>query len=696
MTRAHRGIRGTRSNIAGNTSSGGGAVGPSSPPSNSIAPTATSAPTVGGYALLSMGTWTNNPTSFSTQIKRGGVAVGSPIITYSLYIGPSYTFVTADKGVVMTAEVTASNAKGSSSAQVVALGTPTYNGVYGSSIFGALGSYTGGGATLTQNAATAPDGTSTAASLLATATTGGHNMSITGVSRSAVIGFYRHQVYAKPINGYNVALRLDDGTSSNYITQIFDINTGVTKTTFAVGTGISVIGCRIIAVDNGYYRCEAMYRVEASRTTVRSLVQLADATFNVASFTGVATSGADMWSPQCIAELTPNIAPISATPQIIYDTAMCTDDSFDAFYYVCKEMDLSACNLLAATTSSSVPYSVSCLHAMLGFSGYNNTLLGAYQGSGRETADNYAQLVTNRFRPGDSRVNYPTALSVARRTLAAASNNSITYVCAGNLGNLQDLLLSPSDQYSLLNGKDLVASKVARLCLIAGNYPTGAEHNYQVLPAASSYVMANWPTEIVEIPFSIGLVYCRPPIGADPLVNPYEYAFENLPSGFYVSLTGVTSFTVTGQGTGGTDGTYAMSFSGGAGLGAAGTFTVSGGKVTATKLLAPGQNYTSAPTISLAAAPGLTGATITATTSAFNARSAWDGVTALIAVKGIDLTNMTWQGAYGVNVVDPATGSNTFNIQEPNNGKQQYMLYSGDGTVSEPTIASILNQVVFS
>lgn len=76
-----------------------------------------------------------------------------------------------------------------------------------------------------------------------------------------------------------------------------------------------------------------------------------------------------------------------------------------------------------------------------------------------------------------------------------------------------------------------------------------------------------------------------------------------------VSLTGLTA------GSGGTNGTFALAFSGGAGSKAAGWFVVSGGAVTSYGMSYPGYDYTSAPTVSFAASSGLTGASLTAVIS---------------------------------------------------------------------------------
>lgn len=75
---------------------------------------------------------------------------------------------------------------------------------------------------------------------------------------------------------------------------------------------------------------------------------------------------------------------------------------------------------------------------------------------------------------------------------------------------------------------------------------------------------------------------------------------------------GVASLASLVAGSGGTNGTFDLAFSGGAGTGAAGVFVVAGGAVVSTTITATGRGYTSAPTVSFAASSGLTGASATA------------------------------------------------------------------------------------
>lgn len=76
------------------------------------------------------------------------------------------------------------------------------------------------------------------------------------------------------------------------------------------------------------------------------------------------------------------------------------------------------------------------------------------------------------------------------------------------------------------------------------------------------------------------------------------------------AVKGLVDPVISAAGSGGTDGTFALAFTGGTGTGAVGTFTVTGGALTAITITNPGA-YTVAPTLSFAASSGLTSATAT-------------------------------------------------------------------------------------
>lgn len=98
----------------------------------------------------------------------------------------------------------------------------------------------------------------------------------------------------------------------------------------------------------------------------------------------------------------------------------------------------------------------------------------------------------------------PDAVTGYRRVLAEQPDNSVTIVTIGFLTNLGNLLQSPPDQLSKLNGKELVARKVKRLVCMAGGFPMGKEFNVDMDAAASKYCFENWPGEIIFSGFEIG------------------------------------------------------------------------------------------------------------------------------------------------------------------------------------------------
>lgn len=83
-----------------------------------------------------------------------------------------------------------------------------------------------------------------------------------------------------------------------------------------------------------------------------------------------------------------------------------------------------------------------------------------------------------------------------------------------------------------------------------------------------------------------------------------------------VSSTSLYSVTIVTAGSGYTNGTYALSFTGGGGSGAAGTYTVTGNTVTSISISNRGTGYTSAPSVGFPSGGG-TGATATAILNAF-------------------------------------------------------------------------------
>ncbi|WP_425305513.1 nucleoside hydrolase [Bremerella cremea] len=110
----------------------------------------------------------------------------------------------------------------------------------------------------------------------------------------------------------------------------------------------------------------------------------------------------------------------------------------------------------------------------------------------------------------------PDAVSVLRKTLAAAEDGSVVICQVGFSTNLADLLESPADQYSELSGIDLVKQKVRLLSVMAAAFtdiPDGKtgelkryrEYNvFKDVPSARR-LFSQWPGPILWSGFEIGL-----------------------------------------------------------------------------------------------------------------------------------------------------------------------------------------------
>ena len=96
------------------------------------------------------------------------------------------------------------------------------------------------------------------------------------------------------------------------------------------------------------------------------------------------------------------------------------------------------------------------------------------------------------------------AVKLYRKILSEQPDHSVTVVTIGFLTNLSNLLNSSADEYSPLNGKELVKQKVKLLVSMAGKFPKGYEFNVMKDAPASQNAFGNWPTSIILSGFEIG------------------------------------------------------------------------------------------------------------------------------------------------------------------------------------------------
>ncbi len=125
----------------------------------------------------------------------------------------------------------------------------------------------------------------------------------------------------------------------------------------------------------------------------------------------------------------------------------------------------------------------------------------------------------------------PEAHKLYRKILSAQEDNSVVIVSVGFSTNLIKLLETEGDEYSPLDGKELVSKKVRQLVTMAGNFENPDAHEYNVwkdIPAAK-IIFEQWPTPVVTSPFELGIQTCYPATSIEndfaplnPIVEAYK------------------------------------------------------------------------------------------------------------------------------------------------------------------------------
>ncbi|HTD23008.1 MAG TPA: IPT/TIG domain-containing protein [Terriglobales bacterium] len=218
--------------------------------------------------------------------------------------------------------------------------------------------------------------------------------------------------------------------------------------------------------------------------------------------------------------------------------------------------DRGEVNVLALICSSANDYSAPTMRAIANYYGHPNVPIGAHKGMTptleNSANSNYTQQITNQFgTPGDTRANYPDAVTVYRQALANAPDHSVHIVASGYYQPLQALLQSQPDSISPLTGMQLVTQKVKRLVSEAGWFPSGNEHNFRVDADAASFVFANWPVEIVSLGAQMNQdVITGPSSTADPTKDPVKDAWQLFNGGNSVPGFGQVALLFTARGLG--------------------------------------------------------------------------------------------------------------------------------------------------
>ena len=205
---------------------------------------------------------------------------------------------------------------------------------------------------------------------------------------------------------------------------------------------------------------------------------------------------------------------------VIFETDLGNDvDDALALDLLYKYQDAGKIRLLAVNLNKNGEAPAEFADIMNTWYGYPDIPIGIIRDGAEcesDAAVNYAKAVVElkdaegkplfaRSHPGYA--DYPEAVTLYRKLLAAEPDHSVVIASVGFSTNLIRLLETDADGYSPLNGKELVAQKVKLLVTMAGciNNPKTHEYNVKKDIPAAKVIFEEWPTPVVTSPFEVGV-----------------------------------------------------------------------------------------------------------------------------------------------------------------------------------------------
>ena len=147
---------------------------------------------------------------------------------------------------------------------------------------------------ITQNSIVAPDGLSTADTLIEDTSNGSHAL-LRNVTKSTSVITYTFSVFAKLKDTRNIQLILSASDASGLATVTVNLSTGVISSGPINGSTFSNTSAKVQSYSNGWYRI-ALTTTSNTVTLINALIYVINGTSN--TYTGDGTSGIYIWGVQ--------------------------------------------------------------------------------------------------------------------------------------------------------------------------------------------------------------------------------------------------------------------------------------------------------------------------------------------------------------------------------------------------------------
>lgn len=209
----------------------------------------------------------------------------------------------------------------------------------------------------------------------------------------------------------------------------------------------------------------------------------------------------------------------------------------------------NAIELIGMTHTTSLPWGFACIEIVNNYYGNNSIQVGATSRKNycEANTNKYAQKMVEAFNYGSiNRDKVKDSIKLIRETLIKQKDNSVTFVCIGQLNNVSDLLDSKPDEISSLTGIELVKQKVKEFVVMGGlfknkdekvyfgGYEYEREYNIVTDIKSSQNFIKKVPVKVVFSDFKVGYqVYTAKPLlhiknMHHPITFSY-YHFQNKP-----------------------------------------------------------------------------------------------------------------------------------------------------------------------
>ena len=190
--------------------------------------------------------------------------------------------------------------------------------------------------------------------------------------------------------------------------------------------------------------------------------------------------------------------------KMIVDLDMCTDvDDACAIRLATALDDDSIIDLQAVTLSVTGPNNIEATRGFLLYDGKPDVPIGRSVVDNEPHESPYWDIMAEY---DDGKADVYDAVKLYRKVLAEA-DSPVDIVTTGYVSNLEYLLKSEPDEYSPLDGTELVRQKCGQLYVVGTTYPKGHCNNIHVTYGArkgADYVTRNWPLPILFFTNEVG------------------------------------------------------------------------------------------------------------------------------------------------------------------------------------------------